>query len=58
MRKLAAALAIAALTVSPAAQARKSPKPAWKVMRATDPITRAATCAVVATDYVGKTRFT
>lgn len=58
MRKLFACLAIASLVISPAAQAKKKPKPAWQVMRATDPVTRASTCAVVASDYVGGTRFT
>ena len=58
MRALTLAIAAAGLTISPSAQARKAPKPAWQVMRATDPITRASTCAVVASDYLGKTRFT
>ena len=58
MRKLFACLAVVSLVISPAVQAKKKPKPAWQVMRATDPVTRASTCAVVASDYVGGTRFT
>ncbi len=43
---------------SSVAQAKKKQAAAWQVVRATDPITRASTCAIVASDYVGKTRFT
>lgn len=58
MKRLVACLGIAALLAAPAARAAKKRAPAWEVVRATDPITRISTCAVVATDYVGRTRFT
>jgi hypothetical protein len=53
----AASLAVAGPLAPPASAARK-PQPAWQVLRATDPVTLASTCAVVATDFVGRTRFT
>lgn len=58
MSRIVLAAAFIALTIAPAVHARKAPRIAWQVMRATDPITKASTCAVVASDYVGKTRFT
>lgn len=53
-----AAVALAAVAATPAAHARKQPRAAWQVMRATDPITRVSTCAVVASDYIGRIRLT
>jgi len=52
------ALAAGTLLTPPAAQARKAELVTWQVMRATDPVTLASTCAVVASDYFGRTRFT
>lgn len=57
MKTILASLALIAVTFSPGADAKKRAA-AWQVVRAADPITRASTCAVVASDYVGKTRFT
>lgn len=57
MRKLAAAVALACTMIVPA-HAKRERAPTWQVLRATDPITRASTCAVVASDYYGKSRFT
>jgi len=53
-----ACLALATLVITPAAYARRNRTDAWEVVQATDPITRASTCAVIATDYMGRTRFT
>lgn len=59
MRTTVTALAVAALILpAPAAYARKKPVAVWQVMRTTDPITKTSTCAVVASDYYGKMRFT
>lgn len=58
MRVAAAALALGALAMSPAAQARKAPPPVWQVMRSADPVTGASTCAVVASDTAAGLRFT
>jgi len=56
--KHAAALAILAITIAPAASARKAPPPVWQVMRSADPVTGASTCAVVAADTAAGLRFT
>lgn len=58
MRKAITALVLACTMIAPAAHARKKPVAAWQVLRATDPVTLTSTCAVVASDYVGRTRFT
>jgi hypothetical protein len=58
MRGAAIAIALASFALAPAAVAKKQPRAAWQVMRVTDPITRASSCAVTASDYVGKIRFT
>lgn len=58
MRVAGVALALGALAMSPAAQARKPPPPVWQVMRSADPVTGASTCAVVASDASGRLRFT
>lgn len=58
MRRVLVAAAVASLVFSSAAQAKKPPRVAWQVMRVTDPITHASSCAVTASDYVGKIRFT
>jgi len=58
MRAVATAIIIVATLAAPTAHARKKPAAAWQVMRATDPVTLASTCAVVASDHYGKIRFT
>lgn len=58
MRRVLVVAAIAGLMFSPAAEAKKQPRVTWQVMRVTDPITHASSCAVTASDYVGKIRFT
>lgn len=58
MRLSVVVLGLIGLVLAPAVHAAKKPVAAWQVMRATDPVTRASTCAVVASDYVGKMRFT
>ena len=57
MRKIASAMVLVAIIAAPA-QAKRERSPTWQVLRATDPVTRASTCAVVASDYYGKSRFT
>ncbi len=52
------ALTVLSVLAAPAAEARRKPRDTLQVMRATDPVTRVSTCAVVASDYVGRTRFT
>jgi hypothetical protein len=51
-------LAGTALAVATSAYARKAPPGAWQVVRSSDPVTHISSCAVVASDYVGKLRFT
>jgi hypothetical protein len=58
MRGAAIAVALASFALAPAAVAKKQPRAAWQFMRVTDPITHASSCAVTASDYVGKIRFT
>ena len=47
-----------ACTLTACVHAGSTKREAWQVMRASDPVTRVSTCAVVASDYVGNTRFT
>jgi len=58
MQKLVSILVLTGIVLAAPAYAEKQRPATWQVMRTTDPITRVSTCAVVASDYSRKTRFT
>lgn len=58
MRTLAGCLALAAITVTSAAHAKKKPVPTWTAIRVTDPITEVTSCKVSATDAAAGMRLT
>lgn len=58
MKRVVSCLAVAALMISPAAQARKKPVQTWAASRITDPITGVTRCIVSATDRAAGMRLT
>lgn len=58
VKRIAAGLALAALTSTPAAHAKKKTVPTWTASRVTDPITDVTSCKVSATDAAAGLRMT